>query len=77
MAGLPATAGSSSAAVRLPPLAAGFDYGTPFGNHVVDIECGNSGLSKACGSWKGKISVVQRDKQVVPADQGGCNRKTC
>lgn len=52
-------------------------YTGPFGNRVVDVEYTNSGLSKACGSYKGKISIVQRDVDVVPAGESGYVRKTC
>lgn len=52
-------------------------YAGPFGNHVVDVEYTNSGLSKACASWKGKISIVQRDEFVVPTGEDGYVRRTC
>lgn len=52
-------------------------YAGPFGNRVVDVEYTNSGLSKACASWQGKISIVQRDKDVVPAGEAGYVRRTC
>jgi hypothetical protein len=46
-------------------------------NRVVDVEYTNSGLSKACASWQGKIGIVQRDEGVVPAGAGGYVRRTC
>ncbi|MEV7098646.1 endo alpha-1,4 polygalactosaminidase [Amycolatopsis sp. NPDC051045] len=52
-------------------------YTGPFGNRVVDVEYTNSGLSKACASWRGKISIVQRDEFVVPAGEDGYVRRTC
>jgi hypothetical protein len=52
-------------------------YTGPFGNRVVDVEYTNSGLSKACASWQGKIGIVQRDEGVVPAGAGGYVRRTC
>ncbi|WP_326950674.1 endo alpha-1,4 polygalactosaminidase [Amycolatopsis sp. NBC_00348] len=52
-------------------------YANAFGNRVVDVEYTSSGLSKACASWKGKISIVRRDEDVVPAGESGYVRKTC
>lgn len=52
-------------------------YTGPFGNRVIDVEYTNSGLSKVCGSWKGTISIVQRDVDVVPAGDSGYVRRTC
>ncbi|MEU4250885.1 endo alpha-1,4 polygalactosaminidase [Amycolatopsis sp. NPDC026612] len=53
------------------------DYTGPFANRVVDVEYSNTGLSRACASWKGTISVVQRDKDVLPAGEAGYVRRTC
>lgn len=53
------------------------DYTSAFGNHVIVIEYTDSGRSKACRSWGGTLSIVQRDVDVSPAGSGGYVRKTC
>jgi hypothetical protein len=52
-------------------------YTAAFGPHVVDIEYDRRGLTKACAGWDGRISIVLRDLDVVPAGDAGHVRETC
>ncbi|MFF4398674.1 endo alpha-1,4 polygalactosaminidase [Streptomyces sp. NPDC001480] len=53
------------------------DYTSAFGDSVIVIEYTDSGRSKACRSWGGTLSIVQRDLDVSPAGSSGYVRKTC
>ncbi|MFF3849263.1 endo alpha-1,4 polygalactosaminidase [Streptomyces sp. NPDC002328] len=53
------------------------DYIAAFGRHVVDVEYDGRGLTKACEGWGDSISVVLRDRDVLPAGKPGHVRKTC
>ncbi|SEP04280.1 hypothetical protein SAMN05216267_10784 [Actinacidiphila rubida] len=52
-------------------------YTGAFGNHVIVIEYTAKGLTKACTGWGGQLSIVRRDRDVVPAGSPGYVRKTC
>ncbi|WP_439681410.1 endo alpha-1,4 polygalactosaminidase [Embleya sp. MST-111070] len=53
------------------------EYTKSFGNNVIVIEYTAKGLNTACSKWGGKLSVVRRDLNVVPAGSSGYLRKTC
>jgi hypothetical protein len=53
------------------------DYTAAFGNHVIVIEYTAKGLSKACSGWGSTLSIVRRDRDVVPAGSAGYVRQTC
>lgn len=53
------------------------DYIAAFGRHVVDVEYDGRGLAKACAGWGDGISIVLRDRDVLPAGESGHVRKTC
>ncbi|MFH8798294.1 endo alpha-1,4 polygalactosaminidase [Streptomyces sp. NPDC017936] len=53
------------------------DYFAAFGEHVVDVEYDERGMAKACAGWGGRIAVVLRDRDVVPAGESGYVRETC
>ncbi|MFE2508332.1 endo alpha-1,4 polygalactosaminidase [Streptomyces naganishii] len=53
------------------------DYTDAFGDDVIVIEYSEQGLKKACEGWGDKISIVRRDRDVVPAGSEGYVRETC
>lgn len=53
------------------------DYTDAFGDNVIVIEYDKQGLEKACQGWGDKISIVRRDRDVVPAGNSGYIRETC
>ncbi|NEA76075.1 endo alpha-1,4 polygalactosaminidase [Streptomyces sp. SID13588] len=53
------------------------DYTAAFGSNVIVIEYTKKGLSKACASWGGQLSIVRRDVNVSPAGSSGYVRQTC
>ncbi|MCZ4125036.1 endo alpha-1,4 polygalactosaminidase [Streptomyces sp. H39-S7] len=53
------------------------DYTDAFGDHVIVIEYTQEGLEKACSDSGARISVVRRDRDVVPAGEHGYVRGTC
>ncbi|MQS16972.1 endo alpha-1,4 polygalactosaminidase [Streptomyces kaniharaensis] len=52
-------------------------YVEAFGDRVYVIEYTAKGLSKACKGWGDKLSIVRRDKNVVPQGKSGNLRETC
>ncbi|MEU8513572.1 endo alpha-1,4 polygalactosaminidase [Kitasatospora sp. NPDC048722] len=52
-------------------------YVDAFGDRVYVIEYTDKGLSKACKGWGDKLSIVRRDKNVLPQGKAGNVRKTC
>ncbi|MET0135139.1 MAG: endo alpha-1,4 polygalactosaminidase [Kibdelosporangium sp.] len=53
------------------------DYTGSFGDNVIVIEYTRSGLSKACGGWGSRLSIVQRDVDVSTPGSGSYVRRTC
>ncbi|MGW2373473.1 MULTISPECIES: endo alpha-1,4 polygalactosaminidase [Kitasatospora] len=53
------------------------DYTAAFGDHVIVIEYTDSGMKTACRGWGDRISIVRRDKKLVPAGSVGHLRQTC
>ncbi|MFF9409721.1 endo alpha-1,4 polygalactosaminidase [Streptomyces anandii] len=53
------------------------DYTDAFGDDVIVIEYSAQGLKKACEGWGDEISIVRRDRDVVPAGGEGHLRETC
>lgn len=41
------------------------------------IEYTDEGLATACTRWGGSLSIVRRDRDVVPEGAAGYVRKTC
>nr|BFE52174.1 hypothetical protein GCM10017745_56010 [Saccharothrix mutabilis subsp. capreolus] len=52
------------------------DYVAAFGDHVIVIEYTEDGLAAACAGWGGRLSVVLRDLDVLPADDPAHVRRT-
>nr|WP_326847391.1 endo alpha-1,4 polygalactosaminidase [Streptomyces kaniharaensis] len=52
-------------------------YIDAFGGSVFDVEYTARGLAAACSGWGDRISIVQRDLDVVPAGSPGYVRHTC
>lgn len=54
------------------------DEFTPFfDNLVIVVEYTRAGLDNACAKWGNRLSVVQRDLDVLPADEAEYLRRTC
>ncbi|MEU5266300.1 endo alpha-1,4 polygalactosaminidase [Amycolatopsis sp. NPDC021455] len=53
------------------------EYTAAFGDHVIVIEYTDAGLADACDRWGGSVSIVRRDRDVVPAGAPGHVRETC
>ncbi|MDF9810920.1 endo alpha-1,4 polygalactosaminidase [Streptomyces sp. SPB162] len=53
------------------------EYTAAFGSEVLVIEYTSQGLAKACAEWGGRLSIVQRDKDVSAAGSGGYVRRPC
>lgn len=53
------------------------EYTGAFGDHVIVIEYSDDGLANACQHWGSSLSIVRRDRTVVPAGQAGYVRRTC
>jgi len=53
------------------------DYVRHFGRHVIVIEYTAQGLKRACAEFKGRLSIVRRDREVVTPDDPGYVRETC
>ncbi|MFD8331480.1 endo alpha-1,4 polygalactosaminidase [Streptomyces solisilvae] len=51
-------------------------YLSAFGDHAIFIEYTAAGMANAC-RYGDRVSVVQRDRDVVPEGHGGYLRKTC
>lgn len=51
-------------------------YLSAFGNHAIFIEYTDAGMANAC-QYGDRVSVVQRDRDVVPEGHSGYLRKTC
>ncbi|MEU0923946.1 hypothetical protein GTZ78_14350 [Streptomyces sp. SID8361] len=51
-------------------------YLSAFGDHAIFIEYTAAGMANAC-QYGDRVSVVQRDRDVVPEGHGGYLRKTC
>ncbi|MFD7130968.1 endo alpha-1,4 polygalactosaminidase [Streptomyces sp. NPDC059894] len=52
-------------------------YTAAFGRHVVDVEYEKRGMERACAGWGEEISVVLRDRDVLPRGDSGYVRETC
>ncbi|WP_410601277.1 endo alpha-1,4 polygalactosaminidase [Amycolatopsis sp. lyj-90] len=53
------------------------EYVSSFGDNVIVIEYTETGLVNACARWGGSLSIVRRDRDVVPEGASGYVRKTC
>ncbi len=53
------------------------EYTAAFGDQVVVIEYTDEGLATACARWGGSLSIVRRDRDVVPEGAAGYVRRTC
>jgi hypothetical protein len=53
------------------------EYTSAFGDHVIVIEYTDEGLANACQRWGSAVSIVRRDRSVVPPGQPGYVRRTC
>jgi len=53
------------------------EYTAAFDNRVIVIEYTDSGLTAACSRWGDALSIVRRDRDVLPADEPGHVRETC
>lgn len=53
------------------------DYAREFDDHVLVVEYTAKGLSKACGRWADRLSVVRRDLDVSRPSDDGYVRRTC
>ncbi|OXM54909.1 endo alpha-1,4 polygalactosaminidase [Amycolatopsis alba] len=53
------------------------EFTAAFGGNVIVIEYADAGLANACDRWGGSLSIVRRDRDVVPAGASGYVRKTC
>lgn len=53
------------------------DYTASFGNRVIVIEYDDEGFANACRQWGARLSVVRRDRGVVPIGSDGYVRRTC
>ncbi|WP_424644255.1 endo alpha-1,4 polygalactosaminidase [Embleya sp. AB8] len=52
-------------------------YAAVFGDNVIDIEYNNAGLSAACEKWGDRLSIVQRDLDVLKPGASKYVRRTC
>jgi hypothetical protein len=52
------------------------EFTPAFGDHVIVIEYTDAGLKTACSRWS-SLSIVRRDRDVVPQGESGYVRKTC
>jgi hypothetical protein len=52
-------------------------YAAAYADRVLDIEYDDDGLSAACGAWRGKLSIVERDLDVSPPDSSAYVYQTC
>ncbi|MER7667508.1 endo alpha-1,4 polygalactosaminidase [Kitasatospora sp. NPDC096128] len=52
-------------------------YIDAFGDKVYVVEYNEKGLSRACKKWGDKLSIVRRDKNVLPQGKSGSLRQTC
>ncbi|WP_324192604.1 endo alpha-1,4 polygalactosaminidase [Nocardia transvalensis] len=53
------------------------DYVAAFDDNVIVIEYTDDGLSKACSGYGDRLSIVQRDRDVLPQGEPEYIRKTC
>ena len=53
------------------------DYASAFADKVVVIEYTDAGLAAACAGWGGRLSVVERDRNVTAPGSGEYVRRTC
>ncbi|EWC58657.1 SgaA [Actinokineospora spheciospongiae] len=53
------------------------EYTAAFDNGVIVIEYTDSGLTAACSRWGDALSIVRRDRDVLPVDEPGHVRETC
>ncbi|MCG8915696.1 endo alpha-1,4 polygalactosaminidase [Actinokineospora sp. PR83] len=53
------------------------EYTAAFDDRVIVIEYTDSGLTAACSRWGDALSIVRRDRDVLPADEPGHLRETC
>lgn len=53
------------------------DYAAAFGNHMIVIEYTEQGMKRACQGWGDKISIVRRDRNLVPGGDKDYLRETC
>ncbi|MFJ7072431.1 endo alpha-1,4 polygalactosaminidase [Streptomyces sp. NPDC098781] len=52
-------------------------YAGAYDDRVLVIEYRSDGLAAACAEWGDRLSVVERDLDVVPAGDSGYRRRTC
>ncbi|POX47178.1 endo alpha-1,4 polygalactosaminidase [Streptomyces sp. Ru72] len=52
-------------------------FAEAFDNNVLVVEYTAKGLSKACSGWSSTLSIVRRDRDVVPKGARGYLRQTC
>ncbi len=53
------------------------DYATAFDDKVVVIEYTDDGLTQACAQWGGRLSIVERDRNVTGPGSDDYVRRTC
>ncbi|GAA1367499.1 endo alpha-1,4 polygalactosaminidase [Streptomyces beijiangensis] len=53
------------------------DYAAAYDDRVLVVEYTAKGLAKACAGWGGRLSIVRRDLDVLPAGSSGYVRQTC
>ncbi|MEU7144767.1 endo alpha-1,4 polygalactosaminidase [Nocardia sp. NPDC046473] len=53
------------------------DYAAAFGSHMIVIEYTAQGMERACQGWADKVSIVRRDRNLVPRGDQGYFRETC
>ncbi|MBL7486903.1 endo alpha-1,4 polygalactosaminidase [Frankia sp. AgB1.9] len=53
------------------------DFAAAYDDRVYDVEYSDRGLAKACVGWMKTISIVRRDRDVVPAGSDGYTYRTC
>ncbi|MFE6173832.1 endo alpha-1,4 polygalactosaminidase [Streptomyces sp. NPDC056464] len=52
-------------------------YADAYDDRVLVIEYRSDGLAAACAEWGDRLSVVERDLDVVPEGESGYRRRTC
>ncbi|WP_051857776.1 endo alpha-1,4 polygalactosaminidase [Streptomyces cellulosae] len=53
------------------------EFADAFDDNVLVVEYSATGLSQACMGWDGTLSIVRRDRDVVPKGESGHLRQTC
>ncbi|UIX35092.1 endo alpha-1,4 polygalactosaminidase [Streptomyces sp. GQFP] len=53
------------------------EFADAFDNNVLVVEYTAKGMTKACSSWSGQLSIVRRDPEVEPKGASAYFRETC